>query len=52
MKGFKECCTSRAVDGTEDDMLWNGSAEDGDVRRDCQQDELFGKDRQNLMCVV
>jgi len=25
VKGFKKCCTSSAVDGTEDDMLWNGS---------------------------
>jgi len=29
VKGFKKCCTSGAVDGTEDDMLWNGSEEDG-----------------------
>jgi hypothetical protein len=24
VKGFEKCCTSNAVDGT-DDMLWNGS---------------------------
>ena len=31
MKGFKKCCISSAVDGTDGDMLWNGSEEDGDV---------------------
>jgi hypothetical protein len=29
VKGFKKCCISSAVDGTDDDMLWNGSDEDG-----------------------
>ena len=32
MKGFKKCCISNAVDGTDDGMLWNGSEEDGNVR--------------------
>jgi len=33
VKGFKQCCTSNAVDGTDDDdMLWNGSEEHGNVR--------------------
>ena len=31
VKGFKQCYTSNAVDGT-DDMLWNGSEEHGNVR--------------------
>ena len=26
-------------DGTDDDMLWNGSEEDGDVRSECEEDE-------------
>jgi hypothetical protein len=30
-KGLK-CCISSAVDGTDDDMLWNDSEEDGNVR--------------------
>ena len=30
MKGFKKCCISNAMDGT-DEMLWNDS-EDGNVR--------------------
>jgi hypothetical protein len=29
VKGFKKCCISSVVDGTDDDMLWNGSEEDG-----------------------
>ena len=32
MKGFKKCCTSNEMDGTDDDTLWNGSEEDGNVR--------------------
>ena len=39
MKGFKNCCVSNAMDGTDDDMLWNGSEEDGHVRRECEGDE-------------
>ena len=29
VKGFKKCYISNRVDGTDDDMLWNGSEEDG-----------------------
>jgi hypothetical protein len=36
-EGFKKCCISNAVDGT-DDMLWNGSEEDGNVRSECKED--------------
>ena len=32
VKGFKNCCISNAVDVSDDDMLWNGSEEDGNVR--------------------
>jgi hypothetical protein len=32
VKGFKKCCISGAMDGT-DDMLWNGSEEDENVRK-------------------
>jgi len=38
VKGFRKYCISSAVDGT-DDMLRNGSEEDGNVRRDCEEDE-------------
>ena len=39
MKGFKKCCISITVDETDDDMLWNESEEDGDVRSRCVKDE-------------
>jgi len=29
VKGFKKCCVSNVVDGTDDVMLWNGGQEDG-----------------------
>jgi hypothetical protein len=32
VKGFKKCCISSAVVGTDDNMLWNDSEEDGDIR--------------------
>ena len=31
MKGLKKCCISSAVDETDDDKLWNGNEEDGNV---------------------
>ena len=34
MKGFKKCCISSAVVGT-DDLMWNDSEEDGNVRSEC-----------------
>ena len=39
MKGFTECCISSAMDGTDGDMLWNGSEEGGNVRSKCAGDE-------------
>jgi len=39
MKGFKKCCVSSAVDEIDDDMLWNGNEEDGNVRGECEEDE-------------
>ena len=39
VKGFKKCCISNAMDGTDDDMLWNGSEENGNVRSECEEDE-------------
>jgi hypothetical protein len=32
VKGFKKCCISSGMDGT-DDMLWNGNEEDGSLRK-------------------
>jgi hypothetical protein len=38
-KCFKKCCISSALDGTDDDILWNGSEEDRGVRSECQEHE-------------
>jgi hypothetical protein len=32
VKGFKKCCISITADGTDDNMLWNGSEGDGNVK--------------------
>jgi len=37
--GVKKCCISNAANGTDDDMLWDGSEEDGNVRSECEDDE-------------
>jgi hypothetical protein len=39
VKGFKKCCISSAVDGTDGDMSGSGSEEDGNVRSECEEDE-------------
>ena len=39
VEGFKKCCVSTAVDGTDDELLWNDSEEDGIVRSECEGDE-------------
>jgi len=36
-KVFKKCCVSNAVNGTDDDVLWNGSEEDENVRSECEE---------------
>jgi hypothetical protein len=36
---------SSAVDGTDDDMFWNGNEEVGNVRSECEGDE--GNDFEN-----
>ena len=33
VKDCKKCYISTALDGTDDDMLWNDSEGDGDVRK-------------------
>jgi hypothetical protein len=40
LEGFKNCCISNAVDEADDDTLRNGSEEDGDVRSECEEDEV------------
>jgi len=58
VKGFKKCCITNAVNGNDGDMLWNGSEEDGNVRKmktltvKMETVTLTGKDAQNLTCFV
>ena len=35
-KGFKKCCMSHALEGTDDDVLWNGSECEEDEGTDCE----------------
>jgi len=37
--GFKKCCISNTVEGTDGDMLWNDREEDGDVRTEYEEGE-------------
>ena len=37
VKGFKKCCVSKTMD--DDNVLGNGSVEDGNVRSKCEEDE-------------
>jgi hypothetical protein len=39
VKGFKKCYISIGMEETDDDVLWNGSEEDKDVRSECEEDE-------------
>jgi len=39
VKGFKKYYISNGLDGNDNDMLWSGSEEDGDVRCECEEDE-------------
>jgi hypothetical protein len=38
VKGFKKCCISKIWDEA-DDMLWNGSEEEGNVKSYCVENE-------------
>jgi len=39
VKGFKKCCMSNGMDGSDGNMLWNGSEEDGNITSLCEEDE-------------
>jgi hypothetical protein len=39
VKGFKKCFISNAMDETDDNVLWNGSEEDGNIRSEHEEDE-------------
>ena len=68
VKGLKMCCTSSGVDESDDDMFWNDSEQDENVRRmtmlgvstmkikaltmKMEIVTLLGKGRENLTCFV
>jgi hypothetical protein len=37
VKGFKKCFISSVMGGTDDDLLWNDSEEDGNVGSECEK---------------
>jgi hypothetical protein len=39
VRGFKNCCVSYVVDGTDDVVLWNACEEGGNVTSECEEDE-------------
>jgi len=39
VKRFKRCCISSGMDGTDNDMLWNGCEEYENVRSECEEGE-------------
>ena len=45
VKSFKKCCISNAMDGTEDDIIWEHNLKDKDVEpKDDVIDELATED--------
>jgi hypothetical protein len=46
VKGFKKCYIYNAVDGNDDSMLWNVTAEDRNVRSIRKMKALTAKRRQ------
>jgi hypothetical protein len=43
--GFKKCCISSVVDGTDNDTLWNGSDEDGVLGVSVRKKKALTEDR-------
>jgi hypothetical protein len=42
---FKKCCISNAMGGTDDDdTLWDGCEEDGNVRSECEEEKALTED--------
>jgi hypothetical protein len=46
LAGFKKCCISNALDGTEDDILWQ-DVEDENDDNDCEDDGDEQSDRED-----
>jgi len=39
VKGFRKCCMSNGMDGTDNNMLWHSNGEEGNVMSECEEDE-------------
>jgi len=39
MAGSKKCCITNAANETDNDILWNGSEEDGNVMGEWKEDQ-------------
>jgi hypothetical protein len=39
VRGFKKCCLSNIMDGTDDDTLWSDSKESENGSSECEEDE-------------
>jgi len=50
VKGFKKCCIYNAVDGTDSDMVWDGSNDGKCQECECEEDE--GTDSEHGDCLV
>ena len=49
VKGFKKCWIYNALDETDDDnVLWDGSEVDGNVRSECEEDETTDFEHWNM----
>lgn len=48
VRAFKKCCISNALDGSEDDILWeetpSTSTEDSDTDEDCDRNDIVYDD--------
>jgi hypothetical protein len=53
VKGFKKCCMSSAVDENDDDVLWNGSESDGNVRSWCEEGTDWYREVEcDMLCIL
>jgi hypothetical protein len=39
MRGFKKCCISSIMDGTDDYAFWNDSKDNGNDSNECEENE-------------
>lgn len=56
VRAFKKCCISNALDGSEDDILWeetpSTSTEDSHTKEDCDRNDIVYDDETSTGCSV